>query len=71
MVNLMDVLVEEGRYMHSTVGPVMPCVFQDEKDCNLVGHLEDGREWNGGTETTILGHWVEEPNLRKLDCEVT
>lgn len=47
--------------MHSTVGPVMPCVFHDEEECNLIGHLKDRREWDGGTETAILGHWVEEP----------
>ena len=49
--------------MHGAVRPVMPCVFHDEEDCDLVGHFEEGREWDRGAETTVLGHWVEEPAL--------
>lgn len=59
----MDVLVEKGENVHGAVGPVMPCVFQDEEDCDLVGHFEERWEWDGSTEAAILGHWVEKPKI--------
>jgi len=48
----------------------MPCVLQDEEDCNLVPHLPPRWEWYAGLQAEELSHGVEEPNLRKLDGEV-
>lgn len=50
--------------------PVVPGVFEDEEDGDLVGHCEEGREWDRGAEAAVLGHGVEEPDLGELDCEV-
>ena len=47
--------------MESAVHPVVPCIFEDEEDCDLVGHLVNGREGNLGAEAKVLGHRVEEP----------
>ena len=46
-MNLVNHLVK-FRGMESTVRPVVPCIFHDEEDSDLVGHGEDGRERNGG-----------------------
>lgn len=56
----MDGLVE-GTPVEGAVSPVVPCILKDEEDCNLVGHLVNGREWDFGTEAEILCHRVEEP----------
>lgn len=69
VVNLVDVLVQRAP-MHGAVSPVVPGVFKNEEDGNLVGHCEDRREGNGGFETEVLRHGVEEPDLREFDGEV-
>lgn len=56
--------------MHRAVHPVVPRVFHNEEDSDLVGHLVDRRERNAGLETEVLAHGVEKPDLRKLDGEV-
>nr|POF04014.1 hypothetical protein CFP56_21770 [Quercus suber] len=50
--------------------PIVPCIFEHEKDGDLVGHGENGREGNGRLEPKILGHRVEEPDLWEFDSEV-
>lgn len=69
MVNLVDHLVELGG-VQGPVRPIVPRVFHNEEDGDLVCHCEDGGEGNGGREATELSEWVEEPDLRKLDGEV-
>lgn len=56
--------------MQGAVKPIVPGVFEDEEDGDLVGHCEEGREWDRGAEAAVLGHGVEEPDLGELDCEV-
>ena len=70
VVDLVDVLVEERAGVHGTVGPVVPCVLENEEDGDLVSHLVDARERNRGLETEVLAHGVEQPDLRKLDGKV-
>jgi hypothetical protein len=70
VVDLVDILVQEWDGVHGAVHPVVPCVFQDEEDGNLVGHGKEAREWYGSLEAEVLAHGVEEPDLRELDCEV-
>lgn len=70
VVNLVDILVEEGAGVHGAMSPVMPCVLQNEEDCDLVGHLEGAREGDAGLEAEVLAHGVEKPDLGELDCEV-
>jgi hypothetical protein len=60
VVDLVYGLVE-GAPVEGAVSPVVPCVLEDEEDCDLVGHLVDGREWDVGTEAKVLSHGVEEP----------
>lgn len=69
MVNLVDHFVQ-SRCVQGAVGPVVPGVFHDEEDGDLVGHCEDGGEGDGGREAEKLGKWVEEPDLRELDSEM-
>ena len=69
VVDLVDVLVQRAP-VHGAVHPVVPGVFKDEEDCDLVGHCEERGEGNGGFEAGVLCHRVEEPDLRKLDGEV-
>ena len=69
MVDFVDVLVERAPVQRA-VHPVVPSIFKDEEDGDLVGHGEDGGEGNGGLEAEVLGHGVEEPDLRELDGEV-
>ena len=63
MVDLVDVLVEEGVDVHGAVGPVVPGVFHDEEDGDLHCHLPEWWEGYGSAEAEELGHWVEEPIL--------
>ena len=70
MVDFVDILVEEGACVHCAVSPVVPCVLHDEEDSELISHFVRGREGNAGLEAEILAHRVEQPDLRKLDCEV-
>ncbi len=59
-MDLVNVLVERPP-MECSVRPVMPCVFQNKEDGDLVGHCEDGREGDTSCETNVLSHRVEEP----------
>ena len=60
VVDLVNGLVE-GTPVERAMHPVVPCILEDEKDCDLVGHLVNGREGNLGAEAKVLGHRVEEP----------
>lgn len=60
MVDFVDVFVE-GTPVEGSVGPVVPCVFEDEEDGDLVGDCEEGREGDAGREAEVLSHWVEKP----------
>ena len=70
VVNLVDVFVQRTP-MQSAMGPVMPGIFHDEENRDLVGHFQKGRERNGGGQTAELGHRVEQPDLGEFDGEVT
>lgn len=41
VMNLVDVFVKEWPSVHGAVRPVMPGVFHDEEDCDLIGHGEN------------------------------
>lgn len=69
VVDLVDHLVE-ARGVQGAVQPVVPCVFHDEEDGDLVGHGEEGGEGHSGGEAAELGERVEEPDLGEFDCEV-
>jgi hypothetical protein len=69
VVNLVDVLVQRAP-VHGAVDPVVPGIFKDEEDGDLVGHCPDGREGNGGLEAEVLRHGVEAPDLREFDGKV-
>jgi hypothetical protein len=69
VVDFVDVFVQ-GPPVHGAVDPVVPGVFEDEEDCDLVGHCEEGGEGDAGFEAAVLRHRVEEPNLREFDGEV-
>lgn len=70
MVDFVDVLVEERNGVHRAVHPVVPGIFEDEENGDLVGHLPDAGEWDGSLEAEVLAHGVEKPNLRELDGEM-
>jgi hypothetical protein len=69
VVNLVDVLVQRAP-VHGAVGPVVPSVLENEEDCDLVSHGEKRREGGGRRKAEVLGHGVEEPDLRKFDGKV-
>ena len=56
--------------MHCTVHPVVPCILQNKKDRDVHNHSRPGREWNARLHAAVFSHWVEKPDLRKLNCEV-
>lgn len=70
MVDLVDVLVEEGAGVHQTMTPVMPGVLQNKEDGNLISHLPHAGERDIGLEAEVLAHGVEQPNLGELDGKV-
>lgn len=70
VVDFVDVLVEEGASMHQAMRPVVPCILEHEEDGYLVGYGDGAGEWNGGLETEVLAHRVEEPDLREFDSKV-
>ncbi len=47
VVDFVDHLVE-SRGMQRTVRPIMPCVFHDEEDSDLISHCEEGGEGDAG-----------------------
>lgn len=69
VVNLVDVLVERSP-VKCAVHPVVPRIFKNEENCNLICHLVERREWYASLEAKVLGHRVEEPDLRKFDSKV-
>lgn len=70
MVDLVDVLIERSP-MERAVHPVMPCILQHEENGDLVRDCGPGWEGNAGVHAAHLSHWVEEPDLRKFDGEMT
>ena len=60
VVNLVHGLVKRTP-VEGAVHPVVPCIFKDEEDCDLIGHLVNGRERNASAEAEELGHGVEKP----------
>jgi hypothetical protein len=48
----------------------MPGVFEDEEDCDLIGHLGPRRERSIGVHAEIFAHWMEEPDLGKFHGEM-
>lgn len=60
VVDLVNGLVQ-GTPVEGTVRPVMPGVFQDEEDGNLVGHFPHGRERNRSRNSEELSHGMEQP----------
>lgn len=60
MVDLVDAFIERTP-VKSAVREVVPCVFHNEEDCELVCHSPEGRERSRGSETEVLSHGVEEP----------
>jgi hypothetical protein len=70
VVDLVDVLVEEGACVHEAVSPVVPGVFHDEEDGNLVGNLVQRRERDRCLEAEVLAHGVKKPDLREFDGEM-
>lgn len=69
MVNLVNVSVQRSP-VHSSVGPVVPCILQYEKDSDLEGHLVHAGERDRGGEADVLAHGVEEPDLGEFDGEM-
>jgi len=57
-VDFVDVFVE-WTPVEQTMEPVVPCIFHDEEEGELVGHGEEGREWNIDRKSKITGKRVE------------
>lgn len=60
MVNLVDSLVQRTP-VQSTVQPVVPGIFDDKEDGDLVGHLVERGERDGGLQPEVLCERMEEP----------
>lgn len=60
MVNLMDCFVKRTP-VEGTMREVVPCIFQNEKDRDLVCHRPERRERNRSRKTEKLSHRVEQP----------
>lgn len=60
VMDLVDGFVERTP-VKSAVKEVVPGIFHNEKDCDLVCHRPEGREGDRGSETEVLSHGVEEP----------
>jgi len=69
VVNLVHILVQRAP-MEGAVKPVVPCILHDKEDCDLVGHLGPVRKRDTGVHAEVFAHWVEKPDLGKLDGEV-
>lgn len=69
VVELVDHLVQ-ARSVQSSVKPIVPSVFEDKEQSDLPGHGCPGGERDAGGQTEVLGHRVEEPDLRELDSEM-
>lgn len=69
MVLLVNIFVE-NTVVQTTVEPVVPGIFQNEKHSQLDQHLSDRWEWDGIADTEFLTQWVETPNWDNLNKEV-
>lgn len=70
VVQFMNVLVE-GTEVHGTVGPVVECVFEHEKEGNLPDHLGPARERHFVCRhTKVFADRVETPNLGQFHGKV-
>lgn len=69
VVHLMYGLVQ-GRPVGAAMHPVVPGIFEDEEDHDLVGHLPRGREGHAIVEAAPGCDGVEEPDLGEFDGEV-
>lgn len=58
MVDFVDVFVKRAP-VEGAMRPIMPCIFKNEKYCNLVGYGEEGGERDAGCKAKVHGHWVE------------
>lgn len=65
VVNFMDSLVQRSP-VKSSVREIVPGIFYNEEDGDLVGHGKQGWERNGRGESEILGHGVKEPIVRQV-----
>lgn len=65
----MNLLVQK-RSVEGSVKPVMPGIFKNEKDGNLVSHGLPGWKRDACGHAEKVSSWVEEPDLRKFDGEV-
>jgi len=63
VMELVDQFIQ-SRLVQSTVKPVMPGIFQDEKQRDLPAHGNPRRERDCGGETEVLSQGVEKPDLR-------
>lgn len=63
VVDLVDAAVERTP-VQGTVEPVVPGIFEDEEDCNLISHSPRGGEGNAGIKAEVLSHGVEKPDER-------
>lgn len=69
VVDFVDVLVKRTP-VQCAVRPVVPSIFKNKENGNLVGHGEKRRERHACFEADKLRHGMEEPDLRQLNCEV-
>ena len=60
MVDLVDILIK-WTPMQRAVRPIVPSIFEDEENGDLVHNLEDRGERDASCEAEELSHWVEEP----------
>ena len=70
VVDLVNISVQEGGFMHEAMRPVVPGILQHEEDGDLVGHGPYAGKRNRCAKTEELRHGVEEPDLREFDGEV-
>ena len=69
VVDLVNTFIERTP-VKGSMRPVVPCVFDDKEDGNLITDLPYRRKWDARFEAEVLGHGVEEPDLRELDSKV-
>lgn len=50
--------------MEGAVKPIMPGVFEDKEDGNLISYFRPWWEWYIGVHAEIFAHGVKEPDLR-------
>lgn len=64
MMNLMNSLIQWAP-MESTVWKVMPRIFHDEENRDLIGHSPDRGKRNWCWKTKKLRHWMEKPAMSR------